>query len=717
VAALFEAVGASSSSSSSSSSAACADHCARGLRAALEGALAAGLDAPAALRRAARDLDAAFLSEASLPAWVRASSGATMSAVLLPVSDATTTTTTTTSQQQQQQQRAYAARLGAPPPFVARARGSFSNTTVECVALQGGGGGDSAARASSSSSPTRGAAATTASAAHAPDPHTDGLTLAELLPQQVAKGSKQQQQRLCVRAIGLGYGKDARLAQAWAAHCRRRGGGNGGDNDCSAPCGAPADGHLPPELLKRLQGAEESPFISCEPEVTAHVLFPGEDAAVVLASKALRAALAPGELALLAHGFDAQRLSALRQAYTRGGKAAAGGQAAAWAGVEDCGASSLLTAAAAATRGGKQVDQQNDDLAALPPLPPPPAAPQGEPNVARVLVHVARSRAVDATNREAAKASAKASASAPRLAAGGRLLPKALTKRILNQPLDAADATRLDLAVDGEDLVLALDSRQRQQKRGGKKAAGPSSTASSFDDGTDFATSRVLVLPSGYGAVPGGATADEKEEQQQQATAAAAPATATTTPPPPQPLATKRDVHGDLAAVVLALDWGSGISRSASLGGGCKRAAAVQAASAAAARSSRPAALYRWELVRLAVKARCARRRQLRAAWWAASDALRRAADAAARDAEVAAWRVLGEAVHVTRRGDVMGADAAPSAAAAGGAAGARAVVMLGMGGSAKGPAAAAAAAASAQNPSLRRHRGPQNSLRPTASP
>ena len=731
VAALFEAVGDAATSSSSSSSSACADHCARGLCAALEGALADGLDPPAALRRAARELDAAFLSDASLPAWVRASSGATMSAVLLPVAAAS-------GGGQQQggadadaagRRRAYAARLGAPPPFVARARGAFSNTTVECVAMQGSGdGGDSAPR-----SPTRAAAAAAGSACSSSpsrggaggggeqrrNPH-DGLALA----------GERCKQRICVRAIGLGYGKDARLAQAWATHCRRHrpsgissSSSSSDDDDALAvdppPRGAPSDGVLPPGLLERLNAHLSSPpgptpaaaapapaFISCEPEVTAHALAPGEDAAVVLASAALRAALAPGELALLAHGFDARRLSAMRQAYLMGKVPASAAVAGAWAGVADCGGSRLGGGGA---KGASEMSGlrsgENADLAAVPPPPPAPAPPQGEPNVARLLVHVARARALDAANREAARVDAATGARLlqPRLAAGGRLLPKALVKRAALRPLEATDATCLDLAADGEDLALALEQqrRWRRQKRG-KKMAAAAAAAASFDDGTDLAGRRAFVLPAGYGEVPGAAVGDEavdeqKQQQQQQQQQQQHQAPATTAVAPVALAATKRDVHGDLAAVVLALDWGGGggggLARAASLG--TRGAAAAQAALAAAARSPRPAALYRWELVRLAVKARCARRRQLRAAWWAAAGALRVAADAAAREAEVAAWRVLGEAVHVTRRGDVVGADAAPAAAAAGGAAGARAVVMLGMGGSAKGPARAAAVSAS----------------------
>jgi hypothetical protein len=566
------------------------------------------------------------------------------------------------------------------------------------------------------------------------DPH-DGLPLDALLPNPTAKPSSKastnNSKRICVRAIGLGYGKDARLAQAWAEHCRRRpeqgpaasAAAAAAATDASdCPQGAPADGRLHPQLLKSLQEgraaqataaatATTTAFIRPEPEVTAHTLSGtaggGGDAAVVLASAALRAVLPPAEIVLLAHGFDARRLSALRLAYTKGKAAVSGGGGggAAWAAVDDCGAASLAGAAAASSTKLPSGLDQMAGLALLSGPTPAPRVPQGEPNAARVLVHVARARAVDGANREAVSGGGGATAP-PRLATGGRALPKALAKHAATHELDAADATRLDLAVDPEALAATLDSQRRRRRLVAAAARKKGRPTASFDDGTDFSAekNRVLVLPEGYGSLPGFASQEEVEEEQQQqqqhASTGAAPLPAIVT-------TTKRDVHGDLAAVVLALEWGGGTAATSS--------STTATALAAAARSSRPGALYRWELVRRAVKARCARRRQLRASWYAAADALRRAADAAARDAEVAAWRVLGEAVHVTRAGEVLASQAAPAAAAAGGAAGARAVVMLGMGGSAKGPAAAQAGFGSSGNThahSLRRHRGPSTAAR-----
>jgi hypothetical protein len=47
------------------------------------------------------------------------------------------------------------------------------------------------------------------------------------------------------------------------------------------------------------------------------------------------------------------------------------------------------------------------------------------------------------------------------------------------------------------------------------------------------------------------------------------------------------------------------------------------------------------------VKFRTARRRQLLEAWWGAVDGAVKSAEAAARVAEVAAWKTLGQAVQV----------------------------------------------------------------------
>lgn len=64
-------------------------------------------------------------------------------------------------------------------------------------------------------------------------------------------------------------------------------------------------------------------------------------------------------------------------------------------------------------------------------------------------------------------------------------------------------------------------------------------------------------------------------------------------------------------------------------------------------RGGGPAAAHRWELVRLLVKFRAARRRQLLEAWWGTVEGAVQKAEAAARMAEVAAWRTLGQAVQV----------------------------------------------------------------------
>ena len=107
---------------------------------------------------------------------------------------------------------------------------------------------------------------------------------------------------------------------------------------------------------------------------------------------------------------------------------------------------------------------------------------------------------------------------------------------------------------------------------------------------------------------------------------------------------TKRDVQrGDVGAVVVALDWPSARE-------GAPRPAAAAAAALAARSGGRPGAArarHAWALACAYARFRTARRRQLLEAWWAAADGAVRAAEAAARVAEVAAWRTLGQAVQV----------------------------------------------------------------------
>lgn len=70
-------------------------------------------------------------------------------------------------------------------------------------------------------------------------------------------------------------------------------------------------------------------------------------------------------------------------------------------------------------------------------------------------------------------------------------------------------------------------------------------------------------------------------------------------------------------------------------------------AAASAAAAGRHAALYRWQLLRCAVRAHLGYRRALRRAWWSLADAAERAAQQAARDTEVTAWKARGAAVKV----------------------------------------------------------------------
>ncbi|KAI8473736.1 MAG: hypothetical protein J3K34DRAFT_518672 [Monoraphidium minutum] len=127
---------------------------------------------------------------------------------------------------------------------------------------------------------------------------------------------------------------------------------------------------------------------------------------------------------------------------------------------------------------------------------------------------------------------------------------------------------------------------------------------------------------------------------------------------------TRADVlGGELGVVLLALDWpGSreAVPRSPAVRGALAATPPAGAGARTAPSPGRPPrrapcgrALHGWELVRLAAKFGGARRRQLLEAWWGAVDGAVRQAEEAARVAEVAAWRTLGQAVQVTRCGEV----------------------------------------------------------------
>eukprot|EP00775_Hariotina_reticulata_P005188 gene5188-5426_t len=107
---------------------------------------------------------------------------------------------------------------------------------------------------------------------------------------------------------------------------------------------------------------------------------------------------------------------------------------------------------------------------------------------------------------------------------------------------------------------------------------------------------------------------------------------------------TKRDVHGDLGLIVICLDKSGGESGLPS-GWGFQRPCSP---------IKRPAAVYRWHLLRLAVKCRVAYRRSLRRRWWQLVEDADAAAAERARQAEVQAWKVMGAAVKVNLKGDMF---------------------------------------------------------------
>jgi len=150
---------------------------------------------------------------------------------------------------------------------------------------------------------------------------------------------------------------------------------------------------------------------------------------------------------------------------------------------------------------------------------------------------------------------------------------------------------------------------------------------------------------------------------------------------PTGPSITKRDVHGNVGVVIIYVDWpgareplprSPGVVRPAALvtpqqqqaagggrggGGGAGSGAGLGAAATGAAGSQQrrqqrrvggPSAVHRWELLRAYVRFRTSRRRQLLEAWWGAVAAAVKRAEAAARVAEVAAWKTLGQAVQVS---------------------------------------------------------------------
>ncbi|KAF8063098.1 hypothetical protein HT031_003937 [Scenedesmus sp. PABB004] len=110
-------------------------------------------------------------------------------------------------------------------------------------------------------------------------------------------------------------------------------------------------------------------------------------------------------------------------------------------------------------------------------------------------------------------------------------------------------------------------------------------------------------------------------------------------------------VHADLGLVVVALKW-------------------PMCVPPVRPRGAAPGAVYRWQLLRLAVKFQAAYRRTLRARWWELVNAAEAAAVDAARAAEVRAWREQGSAVKVSLAGAVVDPDTplrgkAPALAAA----------------------------------------------------
>jgi hypothetical protein len=121
--------------------------------------------------------------------------------------------------------------------------------------------------------------------------------------------------------------------------------------------------------------------------------------------------------------------------------------------------------------------------------------------------------------------------------------------------------------------------------------------------------------------------------------------------------ATRADVHGELGVLLVCLDWPGtreALQRSPALRAPPRLLAPPGGATPPGGaprrrprRGGGPSAAHRWELVRLLVRFRAARRRQLLEAWWGAAAGAVKAAEAAARVAEIAAWRTLGQAVQV----------------------------------------------------------------------
>ncbi|WIA20127.1 hypothetical protein OEZ85_005977 [Tetradesmus obliquus] len=104
----------------------------------------------------------------------------------------------------------------------------------------------------------------------------------------------------------------------------------------------------------------------------------------------------------------------------------------------------------------------------------------------------------------------------------------------------------------------------------------------------------------------------------------------------------RRDVHSDMGLVVIALNWPR-----------CQESQPLPSITRAG-RTVRPDAQYRWQLLRLAVKFHMAYRRALRSRWYELAEAAEAAAEEAARQAEVHAWKSQGAAVKVNLAGDVM---------------------------------------------------------------
>eukprot|EP00877_Chromochloris_zofingiensis_P013711 jgi/Chrzof1/8594/Cz03g16220.t1 len=124
----------------------------------------------------------------------------------------------------------------------------------------------------------------------------------------------------------------------------------------------------------------------------------------------------------------------------------------------------------------------------------------------------------------------------------------------------------------------------------------------------------------------------------------------------------RRDIHGDMGVVVISLEWPGweGHARLLDKLRGLNAQQAALAQHMAAQRSINPAAHYHWQLLRLMMKFRMSRRRHLLQQWWQTVEAAQHAADDRARQTEIAAWRVLGEVVQISRTGDIMEPDTPP---------------------------------------------------------